>query len=174
MKLQLELNDMPPRAVARYSPKEYKLVALRDCATQADNPCLDTPDAAAEYWRLNLPASKYFNPRVECFVVLFLNTRRRVIGHNVVATGTLDTILVHAREVFAPAIVANAAAVILMHNHPSGEYTPSEADIRVTRDLTRGGQLLKVEVLDHVIMGHATERQPRDYCSLRELGYFST
>ena len=59
-----------------------------------------------------------------------------------------------------------AAAVVLMHNHPSGDATPSEADIKVTRDLIRAGQLLKIELLDHVIIGNPNR------CSLRELGYF--
>ena len=87
-------------------------------------------------------------------------------------TGTLDTLLVHPREVFKAAIAANAAAVVLAHNHPSGDPTPSEADIKVTRDLIRAGQLLKIEVLDHVIIGRATPERPKDYASLRELGYF--
>jgi DNA repair protein RadC len=107
--------------------------------------------------------------------VLRLNTRRRLIGEAVkVADGTLDTILVHPREVFRPALEANAAAVVLVHNHPSGDPTPSEADIKVTRDLIRAGQLLKIEVLDHVIIGRATQERPKDYVSLRELGYFYT
>jgi DNA repair protein RadC len=83
-----------------------------------------------------------------------------------VSIGTLDTILVHAREVFRGAIIAAAAAVVVMHNHPSGESTPSEADIKVTRDLIRAGQLLKIELLDHVIIGQNRHQ------SLRELGYF--
>ena len=95
-----------------------------------------------------------------------LNTRRRVKGHQLVSIGTLDTILVHAREVFRGAIIAAAAALVVMHNHPSGESSPSEADIKVTRDLIRAGQLLKIELLDHVIVGN--ER----FSSLRELGYF--
>jgi DNA repair protein RadC len=85
-------------------------------------------------------------------VVLILNTRRHVKGHQLVTIGTLDTLLVHPREVFRGAIVASAAAIILMHNHPSGETTPSEADIKVTRDLARAGQLVRIEVLDHIIM----------------------
>jgi len=60
----------------------------------------------------------------------------------------------------------------LVHNHPSGDPTPSEADIKVTRDLIRAGQLLKIEVLDHVILGRATVDRPKDFSSLRELGYF--
>ena len=72
-----------------------------------------------------------------------------------------------------PAAVAKkAAAIILAHNHPSGDPTPSEADIKVTRDLIRAGQLLKIEVLDHVILGCRTLERPKDYLSLRELGYF--
>ena len=126
----------------------------------------DTPDRAAAYWRLHVQTCPYFNPECECFVILMLNTRRRVKCHQLVTIGTMDTLLVHAREVFRSAVIAGAAAIVLMHNHPSGEPQPSEADIRVTRDLIRAGQLLKIEVIDHVIMGNPT------HCSLRELGYF--
>jgi DNA repair protein RadC len=59
-----------------------------------------------------------------------------------------------------------------MHNHPSGDPTPSEADIKVTRDLIRAGQLLKLEVLDHIIVGAVSPERPKPYASLRELGYF--
>jgi DNA repair protein RadC len=110
----------------------------------------------------------------ETFQVLLLNTRRRLIGEPVkIADGTLDTILVHPREVFRHAIQNNAAALVLVHNHPSGDPTPSEADIKVTRDLIRAGQLLKIEVLDHVILGRVTQERQKDYVSLRELGYFA-
>ena len=126
----------------------------------------DTPERAVDYWRVHITAHPHFNPECECFVVLHLNTRRRIRGHNLVSTGTLDTILVHPREVFRTAIAANASALILMHNHPSGEAVPSEADIRVTRDLIRAGQLLKLEVLDHVIVGNP------GHSSLRSMGYF--
>lgn len=78
----------------------------------------------------------------------------------------------HPREVFRVAIVAGAAAVVIMHNHPSGDPTPSESDVKATRDLIRAGQLLKLEVLDHVILGRATEERSKDWASLRELGYF--
>jgi len=91
---------------------------------------------------------------------------------DVLADGTIDTLLVHAREVFRHAIAANASAIVLAHNHPSGDPTPSEADIKVTRDLIRAGQLLKIDVLDHVILGRRTEERSKDYASLRELGYF--
>jgi DNA repair protein RadC len=133
-----------------------------------DAPVLDTPEAVANLMREDARLRS-----VETFQILLLNTRRRLIEVAKIADGTLDTILVHPREVFKPAIAANAAAIILLHNHPSGEATPSEADIKVTRDLIRAGQLLKIEVLDHIILGRATQERPKDYMSLRELGYFA-
>ena len=75
--------------------------------------------------------------------------------------------MVHPREIFRLAIMASASAIVLMHNHPSNETTPSEADIKVTRDLIRAGQLLKIEILDHVVVGNF------NHTSLRELGYFA-
>jgi hypothetical protein len=147
-------------------PYEYKVTALRECPTPENMQLCDTPQRASDYWRLHIPATPYFNPECECFVALLLNTRRRVKGHYLVSIGTMDTILVHPREVFRLAIATCAAAIIIMHNHPSGEPQPSEADIKVTRDLIRAGQLLKIEVLDHVIIGRP------GHCSLREMGYF--
>ncbi len=150
-----------------FNPKEFKVVALRECPVPESMRICDTPDQAADYWRLHVATNPYFDQERECLVVILLSTRRRVKGHQLVTVGTLDTLLVHPREVFRVAIaVGGTAAVILMHNHPSGDPTPSEADIKVTRDLIRAGQLLKIEVLDHVIIGHPKR------CSLRELGYF--
>ncbi len=145
---------------------EYKLVSLRECMLPEQMALCDTPDKCADYWRSHVVNHPAFNPEIESFFVLLMNTRRRITGHTLVSMGTLDTILVHPRSVFRLAILANSAAIVLMHNHPSGESSPSEADIKVTRDLIRAGQLLKIEVLDHVILG--AER----HTSLRELGYF--
>ena len=135
----------------------------------AESPLLDTPERVADLLR---EQNRVYT--VENFQVIFLNTRRRLIAVENISQGTLDTILVHAREVFAPAIAKHASAVVLVHNHPSGDPTPSEADIKVTRDLIRAGQLLNIQVLDHVILGRRTEERPRDFVSLREAGYFYT
>jgi len=134
----------------------------------ADSPVLDTPERIADLLR---EQNRVYT--VENFQVVFLNTRRRLISVENISQGTLDTLLVHCREVFAPAIAKRASAIILAHNHPSGDPTPSEADIKVTRDLIRAGQLLKIEVLDHVILGRRTEARPVDFVSLRSLGYFA-
>jgi DNA repair protein RadC len=134
---------------------------------QRESPMLDNPVAVAELMREDSRLRS-----VETLQVLLLNTRRRLIRVEQISHGTLDTILVHAREVFKSAIAANAAAIVLVHNHPSGDPTPSEGDIKVTRDLIRAGQLLKIEVVDHIILGRATPEREKDYVSLRELGYF--
>jgi DNA repair protein RadC len=153
-----------------------KAIALKSAFTLArrmaaemrrDSPLLDTPDRVADLLR---ETNRTYE--VENFQVVLLNTRRKLIRIDIISQGTLDTILVHPREVFKPAIAANAAAVVLVHNHPSGDPTPSEADVKVTRDLIRAGQLLKIDVLDHVILGSSTQNRPKDYVSLRELGYF--
>lgn len=133
----------------------------------AESPVLDHPETVVRYLRETNRLRE--NEKLQ---VLLLNARRRFIRMAEPADGTLDTILVHPREVFRAAIAANAAAILLVHNHPSGDPTPSEADIKITRDLIRAGQLLKIDVLDHVIIGRATPERAKDYCSLRELGYF--
>ncbi|MGA3144641.1 MAG: DNA repair protein RadC, partial [Verrucomicrobiota bacterium] len=109
---------------------------------QRESPVLDNPEAIVQLLR-----EQNLVKNVETLQVLLLNTRRRLIRVEPVTDGTIDTLLVHPREVFKAAIAANAAAVVLAHNHPSGDPTPSEADIKVTRDLIRAGQLLKIEVL---------------------------
>ena len=153
-----------------------KAIALKSAFTLArrmareirqESPPLDNPERVADLLREENRAYE-----VEHFQVVMLNTRRKLIRVEKISQGTLDTILVHPREVFKFAIAANAAAIVLVHNHPSGDPTPSEADIKVTRDLIRAGQLLKIEVLDHIIIGRATQERPKDYISLRELGYF--
>jgi DNA repair protein RadC len=134
---------------------------------QRESPVLDNPEAVVA-----LLKGQNLIKTVETLQVLLLNTRRRLIRVEEITDGTIDTLLVHPREVFKAAIAANAAAVVLAHNHPSGDPTPSEADIKVTRDLIRAGQLLKIDVLDHVIIGRATAERAKDYVSLRELGHF--
>ena len=89
----------------------------------------------------------------EHFIAVFLDAQSKVTGITTVSIGTLTESLVHAREVFKAAILANAASIIVAHNHPSGMSTPSDADISVTRKLQEAGRIVGIEVADHVIMG---------------------
>src|ERR1051326_9613644 len=110
-----------PRHSSVFNPKECKIQTLRECPTPVELQLCDTPDKAASYWRSHIVNHPYYNRDVETMVVIMLNTRRRILGHHLVSTGTLDTILVHPREVFRAAVIMSSAAVILAHNHPSGD-----------------------------------------------------
>lgn len=89
----------------------------------------------------------------ENFLVLSLNTKNQINGINVVSTGTLNSSLVHPREVFKMAILNNSNKIILAHNHPSGDIEPSNEDKIITDRLKKCGKLLGIEVLDHIIVG---------------------
>jgi len=145
----------------------FALARRMEQERREESPVLDNPETVVGFIR---ESNRLKN--VESFQVLLLNTRKKLIRMEAISDGTLDTLLVHPREVFRAAIAANAAGVVLVHNHPSGDPAPSEADIKVTRDLIRAGQLLKIEVVDHIIIGHASLDRAKDYASLRELGYF--
>ena len=101
----------------------------------------------------------------EVFAVALLTVRHRVLGLHTVSVGCLTSSLVHPREVFKPAILAGSAALLLVHNHPSGDPDPSAEDIALTRRLAAAGQLLGIEILDHLILGEAGR-----FVSLRERG----
>ncbi len=89
----------------------------------------------------------------ELFLSIQLNTRNRVLGINVVSVGTLNASMVHPREVFKPAILQNAAGIVIAHNHPSETDEPSEEDLAITSKLSNAGELLSIDVLDHIIVG---------------------
>ncbi len=133
---------------------------------QSESPVLDNPEIVVELLR-----AQNLVKNAETLQVLLLNTRHKLIDVREISDGTRDTILVDPGAIFKIAIAAGAAAIVLVHNHPSGDPSPSEADIKTTRDLIRAGKLLKIEVLDHVIIGRATPERPKDYASLRELGH---
>lgn len=106
-------------------------------------------------------AAKFFRPLFEGIdreqmAVAFLDAKHRVIGVGIVSIGSLTASIVHPREVFKPAIVSNAAAIIICHNHPSGVAEPSPEDISLTSRLTQAGDVLGIRLLDHVILGDET------------------
>lgn len=102
----------------------------------------------------------------EQFAVVLLDAKHRPIGMNVVSVGSLTASIVHPREVFRPAVALPAAAVILAHNHPSGDPAPSPEDIEITRRLRQAGEILGISVLDHVILGD------EGHFSFRDSGYW--
>ena len=111
----------------------------------------------------------------EAFIVIDLNTKNNVIDKRLITLGLLDASLVHPREVFRGAISNNAAAVVLAHNHPSGDPTPSAEDVRITKQLVEAGRILAIRVLDHVVIGrpNAAGTGTPGFQSLRETGLVS-
>jgi len=89
----------------------------------------------------------------EHFKGIYLNSRKRIIKEETIFIGSLNESVVHPREIFQIALSENAAAIILLHNHPSGDPTPSNFDIEVTKELIKSGKILGIEILDHIILG---------------------
>lgn len=114
----------------------------------AERPVIRTPDDAAAVVMEN-----FRHLDREHFGVLVLNTKHQVLAHDRVSVGTLNSSSVHPREVFKNAVRRNAAALVLVHNHPSGDPTPSRQDIELTRRLVEAGQIMGIEILDHIIVG---------------------
>ncbi len=98
----------------------------------------------------------------EIFVVIALDTKNQPVSANICSVGSLNASIVHPREVFKMAILSNAASIIIGHNHPSGDVTPSKEDIEITKRLKEAGNILGIKVLDHVIVGY------NSYKSLKE------
>ncbi|MGL5295873.1 MAG: RadC family protein [Culicoidibacterales bacterium] len=102
----------------------------------------------------------------EQFICVYLNTKNEIIFQKTIYIGGLNSITIHPREVFQQAIRVSAASLICVHNHPSGDPTPSQDDIQTTKRLIEVGELVGIEVLDHIIVGN------QEFVSLKEKGYF--
>lgn len=133
-----------------------------------DRPAIRTPENVAALLREKVRVLER-----EIFWVLMLDAKNRLKGPPVeVSRGLLDASLVHPREVFRDAISSASAAVVLAHNHPSGDPAPSAEDIRITKQLIESGKIIDIRVLDHVIVTRPNENAP-DHFSLREQGLVS-
>ena len=148
------------------TPREVLILqAVQELALRWNRPSAETPlgitspQDAAHLW---LPHLRYREQ--EEFRVLLLNTKHHLIAERTVSVGSLDLSLAHPREVFREAVRQNAAGVILGHNHPSGDPTPSPEDVQLTQQLGQAGDLLGIDVVDHLILGDG------QWVSLREKG----
>ncbi|REJ19002.1 MAG: hypothetical protein C6W59_04625 [Paenibacillaceae bacterium] len=126
----------------------------------SDRPAIRKPEDAAKLVMEDLRSELK-----EHFVCLFLNTKNQVLARETLSVGTLNASLVHPREVFRAAIKRGSASIICLHNHPSGDPTPSPEDIALTRRLQEAGALIGIDVLDHIVIGDGR------FISLKEQGY---
>jgi DNA repair protein RadC len=146
----------------RYRLKLATWTVIRE-AGQPSPRILSSPQAAA---LLAQDLLRDADDDKEHFWVVLLDTKNAYLMHTLVSIGTLSSSLVHPREVFGPALREGAASLILIHNHPSGDPTPSPDDLRLTRQLSQGAKLLDLGLHDHVIIANGTER----WISLADLG----
>ncbi|MGK0188600.1 MAG: DNA repair protein RadC [Verrucomicrobiales bacterium] len=142
---------------------EFKLTRVREAGASSK---VDSPELATEFWKSTIENADWYQESKEHLVTLFLNTRYSLNGFNLVSMGSLNETTAHPREIFAPVLCAGAFAFILMHNHPSGDPSPSQADRNLTRRITEGASIFEIKFLDHVIIGGSEE----PYFSFREMG----
>jgi len=102
----------------------------------------------------NLFHERLKDEKQEHFYILMLNTKNHIIGEHLVSKGVLDAAILEPREVFRPAIKNAASRIIILHNHPSGDPTPSEEDLEVTQKLIQAGKTINIQLLDHIIIGN--------------------
>jgi DNA repair protein RadC len=139
----------------------YSLVSL------GEEVALSRPDTVAAY----LASAYAENPMQEAFYVIPLDRKNHPLGRIMITLGTVSAALAHPREVFRPVIIAGAAAVVVSHNHPSGDPAPSAADLAVTRQLREASRTVDIPLLDHVIVGDkAADPLGRGYYSFRQAG----
>lgn len=129
-------------------------------------PVISTPEQAAAVLRERARVLQH-----EVFWSLMLDAKNRLIGEpKKISEGTLTSSLVHPRELFKRALEHSCAAILLAHNHPSGDPTPSAEDVKVTKQLVKAGEVMGIKVLDHIILGRRTHHDAFDFVSLRESG----
>jgi DNA repair protein RadC len=150
----------------KFSTFEVRVQRVQECPGSLK---VDAPEHAVSYWREKLPSASWFDPEREMVVAVMLNTRLAATGHSLVSIGSLNESIVHPRDVFRAAVTMGSYAIVLMHNHPSGDPSPSEADRRVTIRMREAGDLLGIRLLDHVIVGNP-QVDARGHFSFREAG----
>jgi DNA repair protein RadC len=143
-----ETEKIGPRTIARLEAAAE--LGRRIYVNKVENTHKYINDAESVYEQMAPIIERLPN---ETFYSLSLNTKNKLLRKTEVSVGTLSSTIVHARDVFREAIKQSAASVILVHNHPSGDPTPSNADINLTKQITSAGEILGIKVLDHVIIG---------------------
>ncbi|HEX4638996.1 MAG TPA: JAB domain-containing protein [Chthoniobacterales bacterium] len=136
-----------------YSFCAYKLCHIPKVRVAVVTPIHYSPKSAAKLWRRYIRLAPWYDEAKEMAVVLILNTKLQVTAFSLISIGTLNESIVHARDVFRPAIALNAYSIALMHNHPSGDPKPSKADLELTTDLREAGKLIGIFLEDHIIIG---------------------
>lgn len=155
--MKLEGLDLSTLSYEKQTKIERLLEVIREVAVEEEVYIKKPEDvfrAATDL--INLPN--------EHLICLFLNSKNKVISRKTIFIGSLNASIAHPREIFREAIIHNCASLICVHNHPSGDPTPSSQDVEISRRLAEAGEIIGIDVLDHVIIGKY------GYCSIKEMG----
>ena len=153
--MQPDLFGVPPHKPAQsYRIPIYKIALVREAALTVRQP----PQFCSSAQAVHVIRTYLAETDREHLLALTVDTKNRLIGINTVSVGSLSSSLGHPREVFKAAILQNAAAIILAHNHPSGDPTPSSEDRALTERIKQASELLGIRLLDHIVVGDGTER----------------
>jgi DNA repair protein RadC len=143
--------------------KYLELMELATQYMQEEKPRMSGPADIANFMR-----PLFQDAKQEMFYVLLVDAKNGLLDFQCATVGLVDRSHIHAREVFRRAIIRNACRIILAHNHPSGDPTPSAPDIECTRNLVNAGKIIGIEIIDHVVVGFKTPTRMQDYISFRE------
>ena len=145
-----------------YRLPRYRVTLVREGSSANQINIIKTPEDV-----VNILSADYDAAVVEMAQMLALGTKNKIIGIFTISTGSLNASIIHPRDIFQRAILSNAASVILAHNHPSGDPTPSSEDIELTNKLVQVGKMMDLPILDHVVIGDGK------FVSLKERGIIS-
>jgi DNA repair protein RadC len=166
---QLNLLEEYPEQITAQPHCSYMVKVCR-VGEALPGPKLDAPELCVQYWHQNIATRDWFDEKKEQLIVLLLNTRYNIDGYSLVSMGSINESIAHPREVFRPAVAGASYAIIVMHNHPSGDPSPSMSDHSLTRRLSEAAELLQIKLLDHVVVGRRGDLSNSGYFSFKEAG----
>ena len=131
-----------------YRLAKYRVALVREGGYNASHNVIRTPEDV-----VNILSAEYAEAAVEVVKMLALDTKNKIIGIFDISTGSLNASIIHPRDVFQRAVLLNCASILLIHNHPSGDPTPSPEDVSLTKKLVDAGKIMDIAILDHVVIG---------------------
>lgn len=146
--------------------KACKILSILELSRRLNLPIEENPIIKSAKDIANILIPKISHLETENLIAIYLNSRKKIIKMSTLFVGSLNESLINPREIFKTALEESASGVILAHNHPSGDPTPSESDLESTKDIKKAGEIMGIDVLDHIIIAG------NNYWSLRESGFF--
>ena len=131
---------------------------------------INTPEKLVSLWDKTIAKEKLYRKEKETLILISLDTKLKMIGWHLISIGCKNQTICHIGEIIRPALIDNAASIAVMHNHPSGDTSPSVADVQVTKKLSDACKLMDIKLVDHVILADGDNSYERNHYSFQEQG----